>query len=138
MKVEVKLLEKMKLAGSNENGKVTYFDAYSTSGGDAEYASPMEVLLQSLAGCTAMDVLSIIRKKRKSISAFKIYVDAVQSEEHPRVFTKIHLMYELVSEDAQIEDLDRAIDLSMEKYCSVSRMLKNGGVKVTWALVFQM
>lgn len=137
MKAELKLVDGMKFVGTNENGKETFFDAYESSGGKAEHPSPMELTLQALAGCTAMDVVSIIRKKRKNIKSFKIFADAVQRDEHPRLFTKVHLMFELISEDAQIEDLDRAIEISQEKYCSVSLMLKAAGIEITWASVLK-
>jgi putative redox protein len=83
---------------------------------------PLELLLIGLAGCTAMDVISILKKKRQTFTDFQINVSAERAEEHPKVYTKIHLEYVVVG-DVEPQALERSIELSQEKYCSASAML---------------
>ena len=132
MKVSIRLDSAMRFIGTNEEGKETYFDTSEKYGGNNSAASPVQILLQSLAACTAMDVMSLIKKRKKQISDFRVDVDSERAETHPRVFTKINLNYELISPDATLEDLDMVVKLSMEKYCSVSIMIKRSGCDVSW------
>ncbi len=122
----------MRLAGSNERGQVTYFDADPSVGGHDTAPRPLEVFLQAMMACTAMDVLSIVRKKRKTVTAFRLTAEAERAAEHPRVFTRIHLRYELTSPDATEQDLVRAIELSQSTYCSASIMVRRSGCQITW------
>ena len=92
--------------------------------------SPVELVLQALGGCTAMDIVSILQKMRRTIAALTIDISADRRDEHPRIFTQIHLLYKLASPDATENELARAIKLSEEKYCSVSGMLRPT-VKIT-------
>ena len=85
---------------------------------------PMEVLLMALGGCTAMDVISILEKKRAVVEDFEIDVEAERADAHPRVFTKIHVRYVIVGAGVDPKDVERAIELSEQKYCSVSAMLR--------------
>ena len=132
MKAKLKLIDKMKFAGINEAGQVTYFDAHKESGGEDSAPTPMEVMLQTLAGCSAMDVISILRKKKKTIENFEIILEAERSSEHPKVFTKVTMIYKLKSPDTVIEEFENAAALSQEKYCSVSAMFKNSGCVVDY------
>lgn len=122
----------MPFVGKNENGQVTFFDTSTEHGGSGQYATPMEIVLQAAGACSMFDIVSILKKKRKDPGQLKVYVDGARAEEHPKVYTSVHLRYELHSQDASKEDLDRAVELSMEKYCSVSAILKKSGCKVTW------
>ena len=106
------------------------FDTSLKSGGLNSAASPMEVLLESAAACTALDIVPILRKQRRTITDFTIDLTAEQAEETPRVFTKIVMDIRLTSPDATLAELERAIALSQEKYCTVSIMLKRGGCEV--------
>jgi putative redox protein len=83
---------------------------------------PMELLLIGLAGCTAMDVISILKKKRQTFTDFQVNVSAERAEEHPKVYTEIHLAY-VVTGDVDPQALERSIELSQEKYCSAAAML---------------
>jgi len=85
---------------------------------------PMELVLLALGSCTGCDVLSILQKKNVSLQDFEIHLDAERSEEHPRVFTKIHLEFVFVGKGLTPMPIERAIELSQQKYCSVSAMLK--------------
>ncbi|RLE53760.1 MAG: OsmC family peroxiredoxin [Candidatus Methanomethylicota archaeon] len=92
--------------------------------------SPMELVLVALAGCTAYDIISILSKMRQRVEGLEIHVKAKQREEPPRVYTDIHLDY-IIFGDVDEDKVVKAIQLSQEKYCSVSLMLKHGGVNVT-------
>ncbi|MCR6623649.1 MAG: OsmC family protein [archaeon YNP-LCB-024-027] len=91
--------------------------------------SPMELLLMALAGCTGYDVFSILFKMRQKVESFEIHVSGVRRDEDPRVYTYVDLKY-IVRGDVDEKKLLEAIKLSMEKYCSVSAMLRDGGVKI--------
>ena len=131
MKVELELENNMRVVGRDPKEHLTYFDT-TDAGGDGTATSPMSAMLQALGACTFMDVVSILRKKRKTITSMKIEIDAERAETHPKVFTKAHLKYILTSPDATIEDFNSAITLSEEKYCSVSAMFQRSGCEVTW------
>jgi putative redox protein len=79
--------------------------------------------LVSLGGCTGMDVISILEKMRVFPELFNMYIDADAVEEHPKVFKKIHIVYAFKGKDLPLEKIQKAIDLSQTKYCSVSAML---------------
>ncbi|RKZ20285.1 OsmC family peroxiredoxin [bacterium] len=109
--------------GENEKGSKTTLSK--------EGISPMEMLLLSLGGCTGMDVISILQKMKEPVEEMEIEVEGKREEEHPRVFTEINLKF-IVYGKVNPEKLKRAIELSQERYCSVSIMLKRGGVEVNW------
>jgi putative redox protein len=90
---------------------------------EADGASPMELILMGLAGCTAFDVVSILRKKRQDITGFEIHVHAERAQEHPRVFTHIMLEYVVTGRHVEEAAVKRSIELSLGKYCSVHAML---------------
>lgn len=91
---------------------------------------PMEMVLLGVGGCTAIDIIDILRKERETVEAFRVEMEAERAVELPRVFTRIHMKY-VLSGDLKETNVRRAIDLSMEKYCSASIMLKRGGVDIT-------
>lgn len=120
------------LVALNEKGQRTFFDATLDPSSPAMYASPMEILLQSLAACSMLDIISILGKMRKKVLTLDARLDAERAEQHPKVFTAIHVRFKLRSADCSQEELDKAARLSMDKYCSVAAMLKASGCKVTW------
>ncbi len=93
-------------------------------GGTNRAASPMEIVLAGLVGCTAMDVISILRKMRQDVRKFSVEAYAERAQQHPRVFTKIKLIYRVKGKDLDREKVMKAIKLSQEKYCGVSAMLR--------------
>jgi putative redox protein len=123
----------MRLVGVNELGKETAFDVTPENGGDGSAASPMEVFLQAAVACSSMDVLSIIRKKRKTVADLRIEVEGERAEEHPQVYTSIAVRYILTSPDATEGDLERACELSQNQYCSAFAMIKRSGCEVSWS-----
>jgi putative redox protein len=111
------------LKAGNEAGNEILMDGSPEIGGQELGARPMQVLLMALGGCTSMDVLSILKKMRQEVRDYHVTVNGERGDgEVPAVFRKIHLHYILYG-DLDIEKVRQAIDLSMEKYCSVSAML---------------
>ena len=99
--------------------------------GDASAARPKEVLLSALAGCTSMDVASILRKKRQSATDYRVAVSGESAEEHPRVFTAITVEHRVTGE-VEGEALRRSIELSSTRYCPVSAMLSASATIEHW------
>lgn len=98
---------------------------------DAEQApTPMELVLAAVSGCSSIDVVSILKKSRCKVTACEVSVEAQRAETIPRVFTHIHLIYKLRGQNITRRAAERAVSLSMEKYCSVSHMLA-GRVQIT-------
>ena len=93
----------------------------SSDGGSGP--SPMELVLIGVAGCTAIDVIMIMQKKRVDIIDFKVNISGERADEHPKRFTKIHIEYELSGRDIKPNAVEQAIQLSEEKYCSASASL---------------
>ena len=117
--VGVDWLGGMQFSGRNNEGGEIIFGTQKGEQGIA----PMELLLVGLAGCTAVDVLHILRKKRQQVDRFHLKVRAKKADSHPKVYTKIELVYLLWGEDISDKAVRDAIDLSKEKYCSASVML---------------
>lgn len=115
---------------SQEGNKIT-FDA---SAAHDEGPSPMQAVLMALCGCTSVDVVSILKKKRQEITGLRVSAVAEQATEAPRVFTKIKLTY-AVSGRVGRKAAEDAVALSKNKYCSVSKMLE-GSVKIEYEIVF--
>ena len=119
------------LEARNEKGLSVNFDAPIEHGGEETALSPMEYVLSSLAACSSFHVLRILKKKRQKICKYTVEATAERREEPPpRVFTKIHLKYILKGQKINPEALNKAIQLSEEKYCSVGGMIKNA-VEIT-------
>jgi putative redox protein len=111
------------------------FDATATSGfhvtlgttpkvgGNDDGFRPLELMLMSLAGCTAMDVISILTKKRQDVTAFEVKVHAEQTSEHPHVFTSATIEYIVTGHDIKEEAVKRAVELTATKYCPAQAMM---------------
>lgn len=123
MEVKVKHIKGMHFQGEGSSKVITHIDSSITSGGTGMGAGPMEMVLMAIAGCSGMDVVAILEKMRVKISRFEINVQGERATEHPRVFTDIEVIYKFWGEDLPDEKLQRAVSLSMNKYCSVANML---------------
>ncbi|ACF14958.1 OsmC family protein [Chloroherpeton thalassium ATCC 35110] len=132
MKAAIEYNGQMPFIGISERGHVTYYDTSEKHGGTGKHATPMDVLLEAVGACSVFDVVGILTKKRKTITKLNIEIDSVRADEYPKVFTSIHLRYKMQSPDVSQDDLEKAVQLSMDKYCSVSATLKKSGCKVTW------
>lgn len=122
-RVEVVLQQGMRFEARDEAGHTLALE--STRDGPGAGPTPMVMLLMSLGGCTALDVISILRKKRQQVTAYTVEVSGIQAEEHPRVFTEITVRHIVTGHDIAEPAVEQAIALSEEKYCSVSAMLSS-------------
>ena len=123
---------KMKFKGVTPSNFTIIMDSIPEHGGDNEGPTPMELILVALGGCTGMDVISILNKMKEKIESFVINISAERAQEHPKIYTKIHIEYVFKGEDLKEENIKKAIDLSQNKYCSVSAMLR-GKAEITYS-----
>ena len=123
MKATVQWKESMTFVGTPDSGFPVHMDADPSFGGTNQGVRPMEMIALGLAGCTGMDVISILRKKRQQVSQFEVRVNAPRSAEHPKVFTKALITYIVTGSNVEEVAILRAIELSMTKYCPVQVML---------------
>ncbi len=114
---------KMAFEGTSESGFVQKMDADSVVGGENNGARPMEFIALGLAGCTGMDVISILQKKKQPVTDFQVNVHAELADEHPKVFTQAVIEYQVTGRGVDDAALLRAIELSAEKYCPAQAML---------------
>lgn len=121
---EVKQVAGMTLAGRAGSNHWVIMDGKRDFGGAEGGASPMELVLMALGGCTSMDVISLLRKMRIPYDDFKVTMNVKRAEQHPKVYTDIVLHYHFYGTDFQMEKLERIVSLSQDKYCSVSAMLR--------------
>src|SRR5690606_18855589 len=117
MKASVTLEQGMSFKGTADSGFTVNIGASPAVGGDDDGFRPMELMLISLAGCTAMDVISILHKKREHITGLQMSADAKRALEHPRVFTHITLKYIVHGVNVEPQAVRRSIELSVTKYC---------------------
>jgi putative redox protein len=103
--------------------------AQITLNSEGEYFSPMQLLLAALGGCTGIDVVSILKKMRQDVTSYRVEVDGMRAEEHPRVWTEITVRHMVEGNNLQREMVERAVHLSEEKYCSVAAMLKGTTIR---------
>ncbi|QQR96877.1 MAG: OsmC family protein [Sphingobacteriales bacterium] len=123
MKVEIERKnDAVYLEATNEQGIVIKMDGSPEIGGQNLGARPMQLLLMGLGGCTSMDILSMLKKMREDVKSYKVLVDAERAKEHPMVFTKIHIHF-IFEGDIKTANIEKAINLSMEKYCSATHIL---------------
>lgn len=105
------------------NDHIITIDADERVGGENHGPRPKALLLAGLAGCTGMDVISILKKMRVTPDNFNVTAEAEQSEEHPKVYTKILLTYTFKGKELPLDKIEKAVNLSQERYCGVSAML---------------
>lgn len=123
MKVAVQWKEHMTFIGLPDSGFPVQMDADSSFGGTDNGVRPMEMVALGLAGCTAMDVISILQKKRQQVTQFEVRVNAPRSGEHPKVFTKALITYLVTGKNVDESALLRSIELAATKYCPAQLML---------------
>lgn len=123
MKANVVWKGNMAFAGEADSGFPVSLDADTIAGGANSGARPMELIALGLAGCTAMDVISILKKKRQEVTRFEVRVDAPRAEEHPKVFTSAVITYIISGKNIDEASVLRAIELSATKYCPAQSML---------------
>ena len=119
----------LEFRGDAKSGFSLDLSASSKVGGLEDGFRPMELMALSLAGCTAMDVISILQKKRQQITEFEVHINPEFADEHPYVWTQVQIEYLITGTDVNPKAVERAIELSFTKYCPVYRMIA-GSVKI--------
>ncbi|KLU58933.1 hypothetical protein CEB3_c49520 [Peptococcaceae bacterium CEB3] len=123
MDVKVKHIKGMHFQAEGNSKAVTHLDTSTVAGGSGMGASPMEMVLMATAGCSGMDVVSILGKMRIKYTRFEVAVHGDRAAEHPRVFTDVELVYKFWGDGLAQDKLERAVTLSLNKYCSVANMI---------------
>ena len=123
MKAQVSWVEGMMFTGESGSGHTIVLDGAPENGGRNAGIRPLELMLLGLAGCTAFDVVLILQRGREPVTNCVVEVDAERAPTDPKVFTVIHLQYRLSGQGLSPQKVERAIQLSKEKYCSASIML---------------
>ncbi|MEN6529759.1 MAG: OsmC family protein [Anaerolineaceae bacterium] len=106
-------------------------DAATAHGGNGTGVVPMEMILMGLGGCTAMDVISILAKKRQEVTSFEVVLHANRADEHPKVFTGIEIEYVVKGKNIDPDSVARAVELSETKYCPGMAMLRKSATITT-------
>lgn len=122
-KARITLVEGMQFSGIAESGHEVMMDAPVSAGGGDRGVRPSELIPVSFGGCSGMDVISILRKKKQEITGFAMDVQGEQAPDHPHKFTSLHISYEIKGRNVSEEAVTRAIELSLDKYCSVGATL---------------
>jgi putative redox protein len=123
LKIITRMLEDEVYEAVNQSGHPTLIDMRPAP--EKINQNPVELLLSSLSACGAVDIVSILKKRKRTITSFTIETEGMRREEPPRYFTDIHCKYLVVSPDVTEEELYKAAALSLEKYCSVAASLKS-------------
>ncbi len=115
------------------SGHHVIMDALPDAGGEDQGVRPKQLMLAALAGCTGMDVISILRKMKVEPESFNIKVEADVTEEHPKHYNKMHIIYELKGKDLPLDKIQKAVELSQDKYCGVSAAYKKA-MPLSWEI----
>ncbi len=124
MKATVNWQNNMTFIGKSASGFPVQMDAESSYGGTDSGVRPMEMIVLGLAGCTAMDMISILRKKRQDVTQFEVKMDALRSPEYPKVITSAVITYIVVGKNIDEAAVLRSIELTATKYCPAQIMLE--------------
>ncbi len=123
MKARVKWVEDVTFVGEADSGHAVVMDGPAESGGKNRGMRPMEMLLVGMGGCTAFDVVVILKKARQAVTDCEVVLEAERAAEPPKVFTRIHVHYRVRGTGLSEAQVKRAVELSTQKYCSASIML---------------
>lgn len=127
----VKWVDNVMFVAKSGSGHSIVLDGAPEGGGGNSGMRPMELMVLSVASCSSYDVVTILKKARQEISSCEADVEAVRVDSVPSVFESIHLHFRVSGTDLNAKQVQRAVELSADKYCSASIMLKNSGVKIT-------
>jgi len=123
MKATVKWLDNMSFVGESESGHSVVMDGPPDSGGRNMGVRPMEMVLLGMGGCTAFDLVLILQRQRQQVVDCRVELDADRADDVPKVFTRIHVHYVVTGKGLDDNKVARAVEMTAEKYCSVSIML---------------
>lgn len=136
VEARVRLVSEMQFDGTASSGHSLIMDADDAAGGRNKGFRPMELLLVGFGGCTGMDVISILRKKRQNVSGLEMNVKGAKSDDYPKIYREVHIEYVVKGKGVQQDAVERAIKLSLDKYCSVGATLaKTGTVTHSYRIV---
>jgi putative redox protein len=135
MRIELKRLDDaFHFEAKSETGNVALMDAGENIGGHNKGVRPMQMLIMGLGGCSAIDVVLILKKQKQVIDNFEISIDAErEKDKEPALWESVHLHFKLKGK-IEKEKAERAVRLSMEKYCSVSKTLEIAGAKISYTV----
>ncbi|MDV6343359.1 OsmC family protein [Nitrosomonas sp. Is37] len=125
MKARIKWQDGISFRGETESGHSILIDGAPDIGGKNLGPRPMELILLGLGGCSSIDVILILQKSRQEVTDCVVEIDGIRASEDPKVFTDIHLHFIVTGKNLKPQQVERAINLSAEKYCSASIMLKS-------------
>lgn len=131
-KAKVTFVHGMQFVGEADSGHAIVMDGTLEVGGKDTGLRPMELLLIGIGGCSGMDVISILRKKKQAVSGFEINVQGQKAEDYPKKYTGITLEFVIKGRDISEDAVKKAVQLSMDKYCSVKATLE-GSAKIEFA-----
>ncbi|MFK7160570.1 OsmC family protein [Marinospirillum sp. MEB164] len=131
MQVKVKWVDGVQFVAESGTGHSVVLDGPEASGGRNTGPRPMEMLLMGLGGCSSYDVVTILQKSRQQLVDCAVDIQAERVDSVPAVFSKIHLHFVVTGKDLKPTQVERAVQLSAEKYCSASIMLGQAGVEIT-------
>jgi putative redox protein len=136
MRAKITWINGRTFMGESGSGHAVIMDGAPENGGRNLGVRPMEMMLLGLGGCTAFDVVMILEKSREKVTACEIELDGERAPEDPKVFTNVKLIYTLKGVDLKPANVERAIRLSGEKYCSASKMFeKTAKLQHEWKIV---
>lgn len=131
MKIQVNWQGGVAFEGTDVNGHTVMMDGPEDKGGQNKGFRPMSLLLAGMGGCSSYDVIQILQKSRQKVTDCEVSVEAERVDAVPSVFSKIHLHFVVKGEALKEKQVERAVGLSAEKYCSASIMMQSAGVDVT-------
>ena len=131
MKARIKWVEEATFMAESGSGHCVVMDGPPDHGGRNLGPRPMEMMLMGLGGCTAFDVMLILKRGRQAVTNCEVELSAERAETEPKVFTRIHVHFIVSGHDLKEKHVARAVSLSAEKYCSASIMLAGAGVEIT-------
>jgi len=123
MKAHIKWVQDVTFVGESASGHAVVMDGPPEHGGRNIGIRPMEMLLLGMGGCTAFDVINILKKSRQPVVDCEVELEADRADTEPKVFTRIHVHFVITGKDLSDKHVKRAVELSAEKYCSASIML---------------
>jgi putative redox protein len=131
MKTTINWLGNALMQGESGSGHSVMVDGPESIGGLNQGMRPMELMLMSVGACSTVDVISILKKARQDVTDCRVEVDGERVDAVPAVFKKIHLNFKVSGNGLEENKVKRAVELSAERYCSASIMLKNAGVEIS-------
>ena len=126
----------MKFIATADSNHTVILDSDPSVGGSDQGSRPMELILEGLAGCTAMDVISIMRKKRQNVTGFEVTAHAERAALHPKIFTAIEIKYTFRGKGIDLRAVERSIELSEQIYCPAQAMLARvAPIKLSYEII---